>query len=142
VDLGAEVLELTGGMGPSVVVEATGAPAVVPLSIELAGKGGRVVLLGSTRGRVELDVYSYIHRKGVQLIGAHERVQDMDLIPGRWTKARNLQLLARLFADRQLSSQGLISHTIAPDEVLSVYERLAERPQDHLGVVIEWRHGH
>ena len=31
---------------------------------------GRVILLGSPRGRVEIDPYTDIHRKGVAVIGA------------------------------------------------------------------------
>lgn len=137
-DVTAEVSRLTGGWGPMVVIEATGSPAVVPLCFDLVAKGGQVVLLGSTRGLVETDVYSQIHRKGVQVIGAHETVQDLDLVPGRWSKVRNLELLADLFAASQLSSQGLISHIIPPSQALSVYEKLAENPQDYLGVLIDW----
>jgi len=143
VDVQAEVAKLTDGRGPDVVVEATGSPKVLPLSLDLVGKGGRVVLLGSTRGRVELDVYSHIHRQGVQVIGAHESVQNLDLVPGvRWPKARNLQLLAELFATGRLRSEGLITHSISPSEALSIYDALAERPQDYLGVLIDWRHEH
>lgn len=143
VDVQAEVAKLTDGRGPDVVVEVTGNPAVVPLSLDLVGKGGRVVLLGSTRGRIELDVYSHIHRKGVQVIGAHESVQNLDLVPSvRWAKARNLQLLAKLFAAGELRSEGLITHSISPSDALSIYDALAERPQDYLGVLIDWRHEH
>jgi 2-desacetyl-2-hydroxyethyl bacteriochlorophyllide A dehydrogenase len=142
VDVSAEVACLTDGRGPDVVVEATGSPAVVPLCLDLVGKGGRVVLLGSTRGRVEIDVYSHIHRKGVQVIGAHESVQRLDLAPTvRWSKRRNRALLASLFAQDKLRSQGLISHTIRPEDLLSIYDTLAEKPQDYLGVLVDWRAG-
>ena len=140
VDVRVEVARLTGGRGPDVVVEATGSPAVVPMALELVAKGGRVALLGSTRGRVELDVYSHIHRKGVQLIGAHESVINLDLATARrWTKRRDLHLLADLFARGKLRTQGLISHTIRPAELPPMYEILAERPGDYLGVLVDWR---
>jgi 2-desacetyl-2-hydroxyethyl bacteriochlorophyllide A dehydrogenase len=140
VDVPASVAGLTDGHGPDVVVEATGSPAVVPLALDLVARGGRVVLLGSTRGRAELDVYSHIHRKGVQVIGAHEGVQELDLVPtASWNKERNLTLLAGLFAQGRLRSEGLISHTIRPRDLLPVYDALAERPQDYLGVLVDWR---
>jgi 2-desacetyl-2-hydroxyethyl bacteriochlorophyllide A dehydrogenase len=138
-DVLAEVTRLTGGQGPEVVVEATGSPAVVPLALQVVAKGGRVVLLGSTRGPVELDVYSQIHRKGVKLIGAHESVQDLDLGPGNWPKGRNLEMLAGLLASGELRSEGLITHIIAPDDALEIYDTLASRPQDYLGVLIDWQ---
>ncbi len=138
VDVPAEVNRLTNGRGPDIVVEATGAPPVVKLSLELVAEAGRVVLLGSTRGTIEIDPYSHIHRKGVRVIGAHERVQGFDFAPQRWSQSRNLQLLADLFATGKLKADGLISHTITPNEALSIYDALAERPQDHLGVIIDW----
>jgi len=140
VDVATEISRLTNGCGPAVVVEATGSPAVVPLALHLVGRGGCVVLLGSTRGRVEMDVYSDIHRKGARVIGAHEGVQNLDLVPGvRWTKARNLHLLAELFAGGRLRSQGLISHTIRPADLPGIYDALAEKPQDYLGVLVDWQ---
>ncbi|MEW5956186.1 MAG: zinc-binding dehydrogenase [Chloroflexota bacterium] len=142
VDAPAEVARLTGQRGPEVVIEATGSPAVVPLCLELVGRGGRVVLLGSTRGRVEIDAYSHIHRKGVRVIGAHESAQTLDSAPQRWSRARNLQLLAELFAAGKLSGQGLISHTITPAEALSIYETLAQNPQAYLGILIDWQRNH
>jgi 2-desacetyl-2-hydroxyethyl bacteriochlorophyllide A dehydrogenase len=139
-ELPGEVALITQGRGADVVVEATGSPAVISLCLELAARGGRVVLLGSTRGLAEVDVYSHVHRKGVHLIGAHESVVQPDLTPAvRWTKARNLELLASLFARGMLTSQGLITHTIRPGELLSIYGALTASPQDYLGVLVDWQ---
>jgi threonine dehydrogenase-like Zn-dependent dehydrogenase len=140
VDIVSQVAEWTGGHGPHIIVEATGSPAVVPLALDMIARGGRVVLLGSTRGRVELDMYSTVHRKGVQIIGAHESVQDLDLVPGvRWSKMSNLELLARLLAMREVQTEGLITHTVTPHEVPALYEALARDPGKHLGILIDWR---
>lgn len=134
-----EVSRLTGGRGPDVVVEATGNPDVIPLALDLVAEGGRVTLLGSTRGRVEIDAYSQVHRKGVQVIGAHESVRSSDLVPRRWSKKRDLSLLANLFAEGTLSSQGLITHTISPEELPGMYDLLAQKPEDYLGVLVDWQ---
>lgn len=139
VDVQQEVSRLTNGFGPQVIVEATGSPAVVLLALDLAAKGGKVALLGSSRGRVEIDVYSQVHRKGVQLVGAHESVITIDPATRRWTKKRDLALLANLFADDRLKSQGLITHTITPKELPGIYDILAENPQDYLGVLVDWQ---
>ncbi len=140
VEVPEEVSRLTGGRGPDVVVEATGSPAVVPLALNLVANGGRVALLGSTRGRVEIDAYSHIHRKGVRVIGAHESAQLLDLASAvRWSKEDNLRLLADLFAQGKLRSEGLISHTIRPANLPAMYDALADRPQDYLGVLVDWQ---
>lgn len=139
VNIPDEVNRLTDGRGPDVVVEATGNPNVILLALKLVAKGGRITLLGSTRGQVELDVYSHIHRKGVQLLGAHESTITLDMVPRRWNKKRDLALLAKLFADRQLSTRGLISDTISSEELPRIYDLLAQKPEACLGVLIDWQ---
>ena len=93
-------------------------------------------------GQVEwetLDIYSQIHRRGVRLIGAHETFQERDpTVAVRWTKPANLDMLASLFLDGRLRSNGLIDHTITPDEAPSIYEKLLQNPQRYLGIVINW----
>lgn len=138
IDVGQRVNELTAGRMAEVVIEATGNPAVVPQALALAGDGGRVVLLGSPRGTVEIDPYA-VHQKGVSLIGAHARVAGhAQTVRDPWTRERNLELVLRLFADGSLSDEGLLSHRIQPEAVGEMYERLVERPRDFLGVLIEW----
>ena len=123
-----------------VVIEATGNPHVVAQALDLAGDGGRVVLLGSPRGTAEIDLYRAIHHKGVSLIGAHARVSGHPYTTqDPWTRERNLDLVLDLFADGSLLSEGLISHRIQPDDVGETYEMLVERPNSFLGVLIEWK---
>jgi len=135
-----QVNQLTNNRGFDVIVEATGNPKAIPEVLDLVSKGGRVVLLGSTRGRVEIDVYSYIHRKGVQLIGAHESVIQLETQPvKRWSKKRDLALLVDLFKKEKLQTDGLISHIISYDELPDMYQKLSNNPQEYLGVLIDWK---
>ncbi len=138
IDVGQVVGDLTDGRMAEVVIEATGNPDVIPQALELAGDGGRVALLGSPRGTVEIDPYA-VHQKGVSLIGAHARVSGHAYtVQDPWTRERNLDLVMRLFADGSLSDEGLISHRVQPEAVGEIYEKLIERPRDFLGVLIEW----
>ena len=139
-DVEETVYDATGGQMAEVVIEATGNPGVVPQALDLAGEGGRVVLLGSPRGAAEIDLYQAVHHKGVSLIGAHARVSGHPYTTrDPWTRERNLDLVLRLFADGSLQSEGLISHRAQPDDVGGTYEMLVERPGDFLGVLIEWK---
>ena len=138
-DIKQTVNDVTGGHMAEVVIEATGNPRVIPQALDLAGDGGRVVLLGSPRGTVEIDPYRAVHHKGVSLIGAHARISGHPYtIRDPWTRERNLDLVLSLFADGSLLSEGLISHRVQPDDVGETYEMLVECPRDFLGVLIEW----
>jgi 2-desacetyl-2-hydroxyethyl bacteriochlorophyllide A dehydrogenase len=139
-DLAAAGRELTRGRGFDVVVEATGAPDVVARAFELAADFGRVVLLGSPRGRVELDPYTHIHRPGVTVVGAHERTTPrLETIDSRWTAQRNFDLVLDLLARGDLPGEPLITHRPAAVRAPEVYEALARDPADYLGVVFDWR---
>ena len=132
------VKEMTGGRMAGVVIEATGNPEVMPLALDLAARGGRVVLLGSLRGKINIDAYSTIH-KGISLIGAHESISVHPYtFLNPWTRERNLDVVLGLLFDRSLKSDGLISHRIQPDDIPETYEMLTEHPSDFLGVLIEW----
>ncbi len=132
------ITQILGCRGADIVVEATGNPMLVPLALEAAAPGGRVVLLGSTRGVVSLDVYSQIHRKAVRLIGAHETA--LPFQSGReWSRVRNLQLAMQLIADGDLQTTGLITDHLGLDRALCAHEMLHAEPETHLGIVIHWR---
>ena len=71
--LADDLRQKLGRAGADVVIEATGAPALVVTAFQLAAEKGRVVLLGSARGDTErVNFYRDVHRKGLHVIGAHE----------------------------------------------------------------------
>ncbi len=144
VDAGASdphslVRDILGGERIGVVIEATGSPEAVATSLKLAGEGARVVLLGSTRGTAQVDVYSTIHRKGLNVIGAHVDLSDHPVtVRDPWTRGRNLDLAMRLCMDGSLKTDILVSHQITPEQIPATYERMLSAPDDCLGVVIDW----
>jgi L-iditol 2-dehydrogenase len=124
-----------------VVIEATGAAAAVAPALELAAPGGRVILLGSTRGAVpELDVYATIHRNGLHLIGAHISTTPEVATPhDKWTEAANREVIFELMRGKDLVIEPLCSDVIRPQAAPAMYASLAREPHAHLGVVIDWR---
>jgi 2-desacetyl-2-hydroxyethyl bacteriochlorophyllide A dehydrogenase len=134
--------EISQGRGFDVVVEATGAGPVVAQALELAARFGRVVLLGSPRGRVEIDPYHHIHSPGVTVIGAHTATTPgMETIASRWTTRANFELVIELLAAGKLVVAPLVSHRLPAAQAVEVYEALVRRPEDYLGVLLDWRQG-
>ena len=129
----------TGGRGFDVVIEATGAPAAIAQALALTAEYGRVVLLGSPRGRVEIDPYTHLHRPGITLVGAHERVTPRAAsIHTRWTQQRNLELVLALLARGELAVEPLISHRLPAVRATEIHAALMRAPEDYLGVVLDW----
>ena len=127
-----------GAGGADIVVEATGNPVLVAPALEAAARGGAVVLLGSTRGTVALDVYSLVHRKALRLIGGHETALPFDA-GHDWPRLRNLALALDLMAAGDLKTEGLVTDVLDMDRALTAHALLRDQPESHLGVVINWR---
>ena len=128
---------LTDGRGVDLIVEATGVPALVNQSLELINGYGEVLLLGSTRGTVEINVYKLIHRKKVMLVGAHEGyfpLKSGKTLSHEKIIRQNLTYVAR----GDLTTAPLISHEITPEEVKEAYEGLLNEKEKYLGVIIHW----
>jgi threonine dehydrogenase-like Zn-dependent dehydrogenase len=139
-DADAQLERLTGGADLDVVFEATGSPAAFNPALRRVTFGGRLILLGSTRGLVDaFDPYSDVHRKGITVIGAH--VESHPAAPthfNRWTRASNQRLALDLMADGSLQVEPLISHRVAGDEGAATFERLAESRESFFGVLLQW----
>ncbi len=127
-----------GSRGADIIVEATGSPALIPPALDGARRGGTVVLLGSTRGPVNLDAYSLIHRKAVRVIGGHETALPFNS-DHPWPRLRNLGLALDLMAAGDLRTDGMVTDELTVEQALTAHDMLRDHPQGHLGVVIHWR---
>ncbi|MGH2370159.1 MAG: zinc-binding dehydrogenase, partial [Chloroflexota bacterium] len=139
-EVAAAIGAATDGRGVDVAIEATGAPTVINDALRAAALLGRVILLGSPRGRVEIDPYSDIHRKGVSVIGSHAGTAAASANAYyRWTTAEHLRLAVEYMRQGRLRTDGLVTHRVPPDDALGVFDALTERSQEYLGVIIQWR---
>jgi L-iditol 2-dehydrogenase len=102
--------------------------------------GGRLVLLGSTRGLVErFDPYQDIHGKGVAILGAHANTTPLAAnFANPWTEPANRRVILDLIARGELDVDSLISDRVRPRDAATVYAGLESSPQEFLGVVFDW----
>ena len=137
-DLERRAPELTDGKGASVVIEATGSPAVVPSALMVAGRFGRVILLGSTRGETTLNLYAHVHRKGLQIIGAHNSSRPRhESTHGFWTFQDDSRLVLRLIERGALRVNGLATRA-SFGKARDAYEKLIHAKDDVIGILLDW----
>lgn len=131
---------LLGAAGADVVIELTGAPAAVVTAFQLAAPRGRVVLAGSTRGLSnEVNFYRDVHKKGLQVIGAHESTRaQRESSPGYWTPMREYALCLELMARDRVRTAPLISQRYNWREFPAAYAQLANWDKEAMGMIIEW----
>ena len=94
---------------PSVVIDATGNPNVIPIALELCKERGRVVILGSPRGVTkEIDFYKTVHKRGLQVIGAHDYIRPVETSSyGFWTWQDDANIVMKFLQKRRLQTEQI-----------------------------------
>jgi 2-desacetyl-2-hydroxyethyl bacteriochlorophyllide A dehydrogenase len=122
-----------------VVIDATGAPSVLPFASSMARAGGRVVGLGTPRGRGRLSLGQDGCLPGLSFIGAHvSGMPRKDQSTGRWTYRDEGRLFLELLAQGELALEGLITHRCDPSQAGEIYESLLAGNSRMIGVVFDW----
>ena len=125
-------------LGASLVIEATGSPSAIPLSISAAGHGGRVVLLGSTRAGATDFPMQEVLTKRLEIIGAHvNTLDDESSRSGVDRRAQLAQNYLQMLADGRVSVDDLVARRVNPWEAEMFYRELADGG-DLVGAVYDW----
>ena len=133
-----EIRAITRGRMADVVFEVTGSPRVIPTTLRMARRQGRIILLGSPRGKVEIDFHDEVHTLGLHIIGAQVSTHPRVATPyNPWTAERNGELFFDLVMNDRLHVDDLITHRYDWQDASSAYEMLAEGGMESLGVVLE-----
>jgi threonine dehydrogenase-like Zn-dependent dehydrogenase len=59
-------------------------------------------------------------------------------LAGAWTIDKAEHWLLAAMAGNRLSLDGLVTHTIAPEELGQAYEGLLKKKDEYLGVAVKW----
>jgi alcohol dehydrogenase len=118
------VMELTGGLGADVAIEAVGVPQTFELCTELARPGGRIANVG-------------VHGHSVELHLETLWIRGVTITTGLVDTFTTPQLL-KLIASGRLDATPLATHRFPLSETMSAYDTFADAGETHaLKVVLE-----
>jgi len=141
-DVKGQLQNFLGAKGAEVVIDATGVPAAIPTAMSYAVDAGQVVVVGSPRGKAnEVNFYDDLHRRYIEVTGAHGNMlfePAHTRLAGAWDIHKAQHWLLRMIASGRLSLEGLVTHTITPDQLGTAYEGLLKDKENYLGVVMKW----
>jgi 2-desacetyl-2-hydroxyethyl bacteriochlorophyllide A dehydrogenase len=141
-DAKQQLNDYLGTRGAELVADATGVPDAVPVAMSLECDGGQVVVVGSPRGKAkEVNFYDDLHRRYIEVTGAHGNMLFEPAharLAGAWDINKAQMWLLRSLANGRLSLAGLITHTIAPEQLGDAYEGLLKKKEEYLGVLVKW----
>jgi len=134
-----EVKRLTKGRGPRVVYDVTGHPAVFPAALRLCADLGRVVLLGDTGTPEAQHLTPDIIRRGLTIVGAHDRHAPADPTAGvEWDARRTFELFLKFIARGQIRVSDMVTDRFKPDQAAQAYAMLEKERERAMGVIFEW----
>ena len=131
-----EAIEAITGGGAECVFHANREAQVLADCVDAAGYGGKVVLVGSTHGPVNMLLRNLLVRE-IDIRGSHY-VSDVDHRYWKWTTSRDRNAIWRMIAQGALSVDHLISHVLRPEEGDEAYQRIVAGPQGWMGVFFAW----
>ena len=147
------LLAATDGAGAETVVDATGLPSPIAAAVDVVGRFGELILLGTPRGQPSAPInfthlVGRVHQQSIQIIGAHASTSPArdgtasPRVPVRQSIEANLRyILDRMRAQPdalRLQVAPLHTHTLPPERAQEAYAGLHEHPDTHFGVVFQW----
>lgn len=119
------VKDITGGLGPDVVIEATGRPDAIKQAIEMVKVEGTVVVFGVGQEPVDgFDIYT-VYRNKIRIIGTRGRTD------------RERETVMRYLASGKITVKPIITHVLPLEETKRGFEMVDKRLENAIRVVIK-----
>jgi len=139
-DFEEKLMDITKGRGFEAVVEATGNNKVVAIALKHAAKRGKVQILGCPHGMAQLDLYEYLQRNEVTLIGSYQpNCPEVETIYYPWTQNKNREVVLDYLNMGKLNFLPLITHCLPFQEAQKLYDALAHDKNTAIGGIVDWR---
>ncbi len=132
VDAQEKILELTGGRGVHVAIEAAGVPPTMIAALEATRRGGRVVMLGNPSGDVTLPapLISQLMRREVSILGTWNSDYSVYGDDDDWRTTIDAM------AQGTLNLKPLITHQIPLSEGVKALEMMRDQSEFFAKVLI------
>ncbi len=117
------LLELTGGFGPDVVIEAVGIPETYRMAVEEVAHTGRVVYIGWTKEPVSYETKHFVHK-------------ELDILGSRNSLAEFPAVIELLGAGK-FPVEASISRTVPLEHAGEALKQWSESPQSSTKILVE-----
>jgi L-iditol 2-dehydrogenase len=117
------ILDLTGGEGPDLTIEASGGPDTPQHCVDVTKRGGKILFVAFYPGKVEFDLSTAIRK-------------DITMYTSRGEGGNNVERAVALAASGALQGKRLVTHHFPLEDIAEAFRVISEREGDPLKVVI------
>ena len=117
--------EITGGMGPDVVIEAVGSPATYVMAVDEVAFTGRVVCIGYAKSEVAFQTKYFVQK-------------ELDIRGSRNALPEDFRAVIRYMQNGDCPKEQLISKIAKPDGALKAMEEWAAAPGKVFRILVDF----
>jgi threonine dehydrogenase-like Zn-dependent dehydrogenase len=117
------LLEMTGGRGPDVVVEAIGLPQTFQAAVEEVAFTGRVVYIGYAKEPVAYETRLFVQK-------------ELDILGSRNALPADFREVIRMLEEHRFPVDDAVSSIVSIDEVPGVLEEWSARPAQFSKIIV------
>jgi threonine dehydrogenase-like Zn-dependent dehydrogenase len=117
------LLELTGGLGPDVVIEAVGVPDTYRMAVEEVAHTGRVVYIGWAKEPISFETKYFVHKE-LDILGSRNSLAEFPAV---------IEVLQK----GKFPVEATISATVHLDQAGETLDRWSKNPQAFTKILVE-----
>jgi threonine dehydrogenase-like Zn-dependent dehydrogenase len=137
-DFAQRVAEFTSGNGADLVIEAASVWPAIRLSMDIAAKGAKIVVVARHTDRPDFSpVGDPYLQKDLTLLVSYGHPPDGH----RWDRRRSFARTLEMLDQERLVIAPMITHRIDRRDLPAFYARLDRGESEIAGVVVDWRTG-
>ena len=123
-DVHRRLVDLTGGRGPDVVIEAIGLPSTYRAAVEEVAYTGRVVYIGWAKEEVAYETRPFVHK-------------ELDIMGSRNAMPEDFREVIRMLEAKRFPVDAAVTHTVAFDETPAVLEAWNREPEKFTKIMVD-----
>ena len=120
----AELMDLTNGRGPDVVIEAIGLPATYRAAVEEVAYAGRVVYIGWAKEHVEYETRPFVHK-------------ELDILGSRNAMPEDFREVIRMLETKRFPVDEAVTHIVPLEETPKILDEWSREPERFTKIRVE-----
>ena len=121
-DVHEELLAVTNGLGPDVIIEAVGAPGTYRMAVEEVAHTGRVVYIGWAKEPISYETKLFVHKE-LDILGSRNSLTEFPAV-------------IDMLQQHRFPVEATISARVPLDEAGAALQRWSEAPQSYTKILV------